>query len=131
MKKTNFMVIMAKRGADNDQLVEVPQPSKKIRNEIENYRDKQLASAGVERMSNLFAPIMQLQGHKGDIFSCDFHPDGDYLGTNFYEVKHPVNNIFNFSFNWFRQANISLVCFWRRMSKHIGYERSQRCSNAN
>lgn len=78
------MVKMAKRGADN-QLVEVAQPTKKIRNEIENYRDRQLASAGVERTSNLFAPIMQLQGHKGDIFSCDFHPDGDYLGKHFYE----------------------------------------------
>lgn len=34
---------------------------------------------GISRTSNLFAAIMQLEGHQGEIFTCEFHPDGDLL----------------------------------------------------
>lgn len=34
---------------------------------------------GIERTSNLFAPIMLLEGHMGEVFSCEFHPDGEIL----------------------------------------------------
>lgn len=66
-------------------LVAVPQLPKRIRNdEIQTYKDKQLAEKGIKRVSNLFAPIMKLEGHEGEIFTCEFHPDGDYLGKKKY-----------------------------------------------
>lgn len=69
-----------KRPADNS-LVAVPQLAKRTRNdEIQTYKDKQLAEHGIKRVSNLFSPIMKLEGHDSDIFTCEFHPDGDYLG---------------------------------------------------
>lgn len=69
-----------KRPADTA-LVAVPQLAKRTRNdEIQNYKDKQLAEQGIQRTSNLFAPIMKLEGHESDIFTCEFHPDGEYLG---------------------------------------------------
>lgn len=69
-----------KRPADNS-LVAVPQLAKRTRNdEIQTYKDKQLAEQGIHRVSNLFSPIMKLEGHESDIFTCEFHPDGDYLG---------------------------------------------------
>lgn len=71
-----------KRPADNS-LVAVPQLAKRTRNdEIQTYKDKQLAEQGIHRVSNLFSPIMKLEGHESDIFTCEFHPDGDYLGKN-------------------------------------------------
>ncbi|XP_075237742.1 U5 small nuclear ribonucleoprotein 40 kDa protein [Lycorma delicatula] len=33
------------------------------------------------RVSNLFAPIMALEGHQGEIFSVKFHPEGQYLAS--------------------------------------------------
>jgi hypothetical protein len=71
-----------KRPADNS-LVAVPQQAKRTRNdEIQTYKDKQLAEQGINRVSNLFSPIMKLEGHESDIFTCEFHPDGDYLGKH-------------------------------------------------
>lgn len=70
-----------KRSADVA-LVAVPQSAKRVRNdEIQTYKDKQLAEVhGVARVSNLFAPIMKLEGHESECYTCEFHPDGDYLG---------------------------------------------------
>lgn len=34
---------------------------------------------GVRRTSNLQAPIMQLEGHEGEIFTTEFHPEGEML----------------------------------------------------
>lgn len=34
---------------------------------------------GVQRTSSLMAPIMLLEGHQGEIFSCEFHPEGQHL----------------------------------------------------
>lgn len=69
-----------KRPADQS-LVAVQQSTKKSRNdELQNYKDRQLLEAGVHRVSNLHSPIMKLEGHEADIFTCEFHPDGDYLG---------------------------------------------------
>lgn len=71
-----------KRPADNS-LVAVPQSAKRTRNdEIQTYKDKQLLEQGIQRHSNLFSPIMKLEGHESDIFTCEFHPDGDYLGKS-------------------------------------------------
>lgn len=73
-------MVAQKRPADNS-LVAVPQVAKRTRNdEIQTYKDKQLADIGIHRVSNLFSPIMKLEGHDSDIFTCEFHPDGEYLG---------------------------------------------------
>jgi hypothetical protein len=70
-----------KRPADMS-LVTVPQHAKRTRNdEIQTFKDKQLAEQGIHRVSNLFSPIMKLEGHESDIFTCEFHPEGDYLGN--------------------------------------------------
>lgn len=44
-----------------------------------NNRDKQLLEAGIQRTSNLMAPIMALDGHQGEIFTCAFNPEGELL----------------------------------------------------
>lgn len=75
------MPITAQKRPAETSLVAVPQAAKKTRNdEIQTFRDKQLLEQGIARHSNLFAPIMKLEGHDSDIFSCEFHPDGEYLG---------------------------------------------------
>lgn len=63
----------------SDALVEVQ--TKKSRNELVplTNKDKQLLEVGVSRTSNLFSPIMCLDGHQGDIFTCEFHPEGEHL----------------------------------------------------
>lgn len=71
-----------KRAADNSALVAVPQVAKRSRNDelVLSNKDKQLIEKGVQRTSNLFAPIMKLEGHDSDVFACEFHPEGEYLG---------------------------------------------------
>lgn len=58
------------------------QETKRTKNELVGYtnKDKALMDAyNVTRTSGLFSPIMLLEGHGGDIFTCEFHPDGDIL----------------------------------------------------
>lgn len=71
-----------KRTADSSALVAVPQNAKRSRNDelVLSHKDKQLIEKGVQRTTNLFAPIMKLEGHDSDIFACEFHPEGEYLG---------------------------------------------------
>ncbi|XP_026473601.1 U5 small nuclear ribonucleoprotein 40 kDa protein isoform X1 [Ctenocephalides felis] len=67
----------------SDSLV-VASDTKKLRNELTvlSAREKAVATASnVVRTSKLFAPIMLLEGHQGDVFSADFHPDGEYLAS--------------------------------------------------
>lgn len=63
----------------SDALVEVQ--TKKSRNELVAFtnKDKQLLESGIRRTSSLSSPIMLLEGHQGDIFSCEFHPEGEHL----------------------------------------------------
>lgn len=82
-----------KRPADSS-LVAVTQSAKRTRNdEIQTYKDKQLLEQGIQRHSNLFSPIMKLEGHESDIFTCEFHPDGEYLGKD--KTFFGLNSIFN------------------------------------
>jgi hypothetical protein len=75
------MPITAQKRPADGALVAVPQIAKRTRNDdLQTYKDKQLLEIGVSRVSNLYAPIMKLEGHESDIFSCEFHPDGDLLG---------------------------------------------------
>lgn len=61
-------------------LVVAPE-AKRTRNELVGYtnKDKALMEAGISRTSSLLAPIMLLEGHQGEIFTCEFHPDGELL----------------------------------------------------
>lgn len=75
------MPISAQKRPAESALVAIPQQTKRTRNdEIQTYKDKQLLEQGITRVSNLFAPIMKLEGHESEIFTCEFHPDGEYLG---------------------------------------------------
>jgi Prp8 binding protein len=71
-----------KRPGDNLSLVAVQQTAKRSRNDelLPTFKDKQLLEKGVNRTTNLFAPIMKLEGHESEIFSCEFHPEGELLG---------------------------------------------------
>lgn len=76
------MPITAQKRPAESSLVAVPQQTKRTRNdqELQTFKDKQLLEIGVNRVSNLFAPIMKLDGHDSEIFTCEFHPDGEILG---------------------------------------------------
>lgn len=77
--------MMAQKRPAESALVAVPQSAKRTRNdEVQTYKDKQLLAAGVNRVSSLYSPIMKLEGHEAEIFACEFHPDGDYLGKNLF-----------------------------------------------
>lgn len=125
-------ITATKRPADNS-LVAVPQLPKRIRSdEIQTYKDKQLLEKGVHRVSNLFAPIMKLEGHESDIFTCEFHPDGDYLGkNNNQESFQRILTLFPFplSFVWIRQENLFVVGLWRGVSERVCNGWPQRCSD--
>jgi Prp8 binding protein len=67
------MVVESKRRGDDSSLVPA---SKKARNEVAtSNKNKTALQAAPARTSNLFAPIMLLEGHEGEIFTTEFHPD--------------------------------------------------------
>lgn len=82
-----------KRSADNTSLVAVQQ-SKRSRNDelVSTFKDKQLLEKQrISRTTNLFSPIMKLEGHESDIYSCEFHPEGELLGKNL--IQHCISLI--------------------------------------
>lgn len=80
------MVSESKRKA-NDQSALVPS-TKKSKNEVANVnRNKSVLQAAPARTSNLFAPIMLLEGHEGEIFTTEFHPEGQYLASSGFDRK--------------------------------------------
>ncbi|CAH0563391.1 unnamed protein product [Brassicogethes aeneus] len=79
------MVIEGKRRADDQALVPV---TKKSRNEVAvSNKNKSVLQAAPARTSNLFAPIMQLEGHEGEVFTVKFHPEGQYLASSGFDRK--------------------------------------------
>lgn len=77
-------IITQKRAADSA-LVEIPQASKRQRNDELQFltpQNKQLMELGVQRVSNLHSPIMKLEGHEGELYTCEFNPEGDILGKH-------------------------------------------------
>lgn len=51
------------------------------------YNVKILCLQAPARTSNLFAPIMVCEGHEGEIFTVDFHPEGQYFATSGFDRK--------------------------------------------
>lgn len=77
------MPISAQKRAADSALVAVPQATKRLRNDelqLSTPQNRQLMELGVQRVSNLHSPIMKLEGHEGEIYTCEFHPDGEILG---------------------------------------------------
>ncbi|XP_022916662.1 U5 small nuclear ribonucleoprotein 40 kDa protein [Onthophagus taurus] len=87
------MVIETKRKAEESALVP---SSKKTRNElaVTNSKNKALVQTSVQRTSNLFSPIMLLEGHEGDVFSVEFHPEGQYLASSGFDRKILVWSVY-------------------------------------
>ncbi|XP_045478545.1 U5 small nuclear ribonucleoprotein 40 kDa protein isoform X2 [Harmonia axyridis] len=74
-----------RKAADQNALLPV---AKKSRNEVANVnKNKSVLQAAPARTSNLFAPIMLLEGHEGEIFTVKFHPDGQYLASSGFDRK--------------------------------------------
>lgn len=60
-------------------------PVKKPRTDITAYGAGQsgaLIESGPPRLSNLEAPIMQLSGHEGEIYTAKFSPDGQMIASS-------------------------------------------------
>ncbi|KAJ8945711.1 hypothetical protein NQ314_009073 [Rhamnusium bicolor] len=79
------MAIENKRKADDSALVPV---NKKSKNEVAvKNKNNSVIQAAPARTSNLFAPIMLLEGHEGEIFTVEFHPEGQYLASSGFDRK--------------------------------------------
>ncbi|XP_015784103.1 U5 small nuclear ribonucleoprotein 40 kDa protein [Tetranychus urticae] len=89
---------MAKRPGDEFTTVGAVVPLKKGRNELVQAVDPSKSRAVVEmgppRTSSLFAPIMQLSGHQGEVYSCKFHPDGRVIASAGYDRQLYLWNVF-------------------------------------
>ncbi|KAF2896925.1 hypothetical protein ILUMI_09249 [Ignelater luminosus] len=79
-------MVVEKRKADESALVPV---NKKSRNEVvaSSSKNKAVTPTTTVRTSNLFAPIMLLEGHEGEIFTIEFHPEGQYLASSGFDRK--------------------------------------------
>lgn len=82
-----------KRKADDYSMV----PSiKKNRNELMviGSREKAVVTNAVPRTSSLLAPIMLLEGHQGEIFSAEFHPEGKHLASAGFDRQIFIWNVY-------------------------------------
>ncbi|EFA09115.1 U5 small nuclear ribonucleoprotein 40 kDa protein [Tribolium castaneum] len=79
------MVVEKRRAEDSSSLVPV---SKKSKNEVAtSNKNKSVLQAAPARTSNLFAPIMLLEGHEGEIFTVEFHPEGQYVASSGFDRR--------------------------------------------
>ncbi|XP_068085480.1 U5 small nuclear ribonucleoprotein 40 kDa protein [Anabrus simplex] len=68
-----------KRKAEDLAVVAV---GKRPRNEIVQSKGTSMVPSDIPRTSSLLAPIMLLEGHQGEVFTCEFHPEGQYLASS-------------------------------------------------
>nr|CAD7439462.1 unnamed protein product [Timema bartmani]CAD7455824.1 unnamed protein product [Timema tahoe] len=52
------------------------------------------SDTGPPRISSLSAPIMLLEGHQGEVFTVDFHPDGKYLASAGFDRQILIWNVY-------------------------------------
>ncbi|KAF6022729.1 hypothetical protein EB796_018975 [Bugula neritina] len=93
-----------KRPAESHALMEMG-PPKVPRTEtqlvgLDPETKKQLLSAGIQRTSNLTAPIMLLTGHEGDIFCCKFSHDGQFIASTGFDRQILLWNVYGECENW-------------------------------
>ncbi|CAG9565072.1 unnamed protein product [Danaus chrysippus] len=71
-------------------------PAKKTRHEISvvGTREKAVVTSSVPRTSNLYAPIMLLEGHQGEIFTAKFHPEGKHLASAGFDRQILLWNVY-------------------------------------
>ena len=73
---------MASKHGAEDALVALP---KRAKNEIVQHAGSRTSQAivaqGPPRTSSLQAPIMQLSGHQGDVYSAKFNPAGSIIAS--------------------------------------------------
>ena len=82
----------------NEPMTSLVPVSKKTKNEIVAYAAK--AKRVETRTSSLFAPIVQLVGHEGEIYCCKFSPDGQTLASAGYDRKILIWNVYGECENW-------------------------------
>ncbi|CAF0764496.1 unnamed protein product [Rotaria sordida] len=88
-----------KRPNESGSLVPIgPQPPYKQARTNENTQ--QIISTQ-PRTSKLAAPIMLLQGHEGEIFSCKFHADGEIMASAGFDRKIFLWNVYDQCYNWY------------------------------
>lgn len=74
------------------------QVNKKTKSEIVAYAAQNRRPDA--RSSSLFAPIVTLTGHEGEIFAGKFSPDGVILATAGYDRKIFLWNVYGECENW-------------------------------
>ncbi|XP_011340428.1 U5 small nuclear ribonucleoprotein 40 kDa protein isoform X2 [Ooceraea biroi] len=87
------MPILDKRKGD-DILALVP-ASKRTKTEVVfSSREKAVVQSDPPRTSSLMSMIMLLEGHQGDIFSLEFHPEGQYLASTGFDRQIFLWNVY-------------------------------------
>ncbi|XP_069672017.1 U5 small nuclear ribonucleoprotein 40 kDa protein [Periplaneta americana] len=77
-----------------EELALVP-ANKRTRNEVANVsKGTSIVQSDIPRTSNLLAPIMLLEGHQGEIFSVEFHPEGQYLASAGFDRQIYIWNVY-------------------------------------
>ncbi|XP_071451309.1 U5 small nuclear ribonucleoprotein 40 kDa protein [Hetaerina americana] len=83
-------IMEVKRKADDMAVVPV---AKRARNELSAVDDTSEAETG-PRNSSLLAPIMLLEGHQGEIYTAEFHPEGQYLASSGFDRQIYIWNTY-------------------------------------
>eukprot|EP01132_Coremiostelium_polycephalum_P006084 gene6084-7581_t len=95
---------MEKRKKDETGLILVGNdtPTKKQKNELalQISDDKKEIILGTERTSKLQHPIMQLSGHKGEVFTVKFSPDGKSLASGSFDKEIFLWNVYGDCINY-------------------------------
>ena len=77
-----------------EELAVVP-VSKRARTEVANVnKGTSIVQNDISRTSNLMAPIMLLEGHQGEIFTVEFHPEGQYLASAGFDRQIYIWNVY-------------------------------------
>lgn len=87
-----------KRGMETSTMAALVPVSKKSKSEVVAYAAKNRRADF--RSSSLFAPIVLLSGHEGEIFACKFSPDGNIIASGGYERRIFLWNVYGECDNW-------------------------------
>lgn len=90
--------VATKRSNETSGALVPVQVTKKTRTELVAYAAKNRRAD--TRSSSLFAPIIQLVGHEGEVFCCKFSPDGNLLVSAGFDQKINLWNVYGECENW-------------------------------